>query len=101
MEPDHRCGLCGRAIDAHDRHVRFRLPDAVLALPGQAEIAGTWLSHDSPQTSVMMQVPGLGAFIRALLPVGLTGGYTVTFGVWIAVHPDDLQRAFAVWWEPE
>ena len=49
----------------------------------------------------MMQVPGVGAFIRALLPVALSGGFTVTFGVWLAVHPDELRRAFAIWWEPE
>ncbi len=47
----------------------------------------------------MMQVPHVGAFIRCLLPVKLTGGYTVTFGVWLAVHPGDLQQAFRVWWE--
>ena len=29
------------------------------------------------------------------------GGYTVTYGVWAGVHPDDLQRAFRVWWQPE
>lgn len=49
----------------------------------------------------MMQVPNVGSFVRSLLPIKLTGGYTVTFGVWVAIHPDDLQRAFAVWWEPE
>lgn len=49
----------------------------------------------------MMMVPTVGTFVRALLPVRLTGGYTVTFGVWIGVHPDDLHRAFGVWWEPE
>jgi hypothetical protein len=49
----------------------------------------------------MMQVPTVGAFVRCLLPVGLTGGFAVTFGVWVSVHPDDLQRAFDVWWEPE
>jgi hypothetical protein len=27
-------------------------------------------------------------------------GYTVHFGVWVAIAPDDLQRAFRVWWEP-
>lgn len=48
----------------------------------------------------MMQVPSVGPFVRALLPVRLAGGHTITFGVWVAVHPDDLQRAFAVWWEP-
>jgi hypothetical protein len=49
----------------------------------------------------MMQVPPIGAFVRALLPVKLTGGHTLTYGVWVAIHPHDLQRAFAVWWEPD
>jgi hypothetical protein len=44
---------------------------------------------------------GLGAFIRALMPVRLVGGDTVTYGVWLGVHPEDLQRAFKVWREPE
>jgi hypothetical protein len=59
------------------------------------------MSHADARTSVMMHVPGVGPFVRALLPVALTGGYTVTFGVWIGVRPDDLQRTFQVWWEPE
>jgi hypothetical protein len=25
----------------------------------------------------------------------------VTYGVWIGVRPEDLQRAFRVWWEPD
>ena len=37
----------------------------------------------------------------ALLAVRLTGGHTVTFGVWVGVHPDDLKRAFDTWWTPE
>ncbi len=49
----------------------------------------------------MMQVPNVGGFVRVLLPVHLTDGYTVTFGTWLGVHPDDLNRAFKVWWEPE
>ena len=49
----------------------------------------------------MMQVPDLGRFVRVLLPVHLTDGYTVTFGTWLGVHPDDLNRAFNVWWQPE
>ncbi|GLZ09470.1 hypothetical protein Acsp03_69360 [Actinomadura sp. NBRC 104412] len=49
----------------------------------------------------LMQVQDIGAFIRCLLPVRLTGGHTVTFGLWLAVHPDDPQRAFAVWEAPE
>lgn len=95
------CARCGRPIDTHDRHVRFRLPDPVLLLPDQDRREGTWKSDADPNSAVMMQVPDAGAFLRALLPVQLTGGYTVTFGVWIGVHPDDLRRAFESWWAPE
>jgi hypothetical protein len=49
----------------------------------------------------MMQIPGIGPFVRALLVVRLTGGYAVTYGVWAGIHPDDLQRAFRVWRESE
>jgi len=73
----------------------------VLDAPEQERTPGTWMSHGDARTSVMMQVPNIGAFVRALLPVRLTGGFTVTFGVWLGVHPDDLQHAFRVWWEDE
>ena len=95
------CGLCGRPVEAHDRHVRFRLPEPVLTSPAQEKAPGSWLSHNSAEESVMMQIPSVGAFVRALLPVRLTGGYTVTYGVWVAIDPRELQRAFAIWWEPE
>ena len=96
-----QCSQCGRPVDVHDRDVRFRLPEPVLRSNDQERTPGTWLSHEDPNRSVMMQVPNFGAFIRCLLPVRLTGGFTVTFGVWLSVHPDDLQRAFSSWWEPE
>lgn len=51
--------------------------------------------------SVMMQVNGVGAFVRAILPVRLSGGHSVTFGVWVAIAPAELQRVFEVWWKPE
>ncbi len=80
--------------------MRFVLPDPVLALPGRESTTGTWMSHGSAQDSVMMQVPNVGAFVRALLPVKLTEGHTVTFGVWLAVHPNDLKPAFGIWRDP-
>lgn len=49
----------------------------------------------------MMQVPSLGGFVRALLPVQLSGGHSVRFGVWVGIHPDDLQHAARIWWRPE
>jgi hypothetical protein len=60
-----------------------------------------WLSHDTPAASVFIQAPGVGAFVRALLPIRLTDGHRLTYGVWVAIHPDELQRAFSVWWAPE
>lgn len=90
-----RCPTCGRALDSHDRHLRFGLPEPVRSIPEEDRQDRTWQVED------MMQVQGCGAFIRALLPVKLTGDHSVTFGVWLAVHPEDLQRAFRVWWEPE
>ncbi|MFD7156473.1 hypothetical protein ACFV9C_17870 [Kribbella sp. NPDC059898] len=95
------CPTCGRALDAHDRHHRFTLPTPVLDLPDREHTPGTWLSHGTPQESVMMQVPGAGAFVRALLPVRLDGGFQITYGVWLGIHPDQLPQTFAVWWEPE
>lgn len=47
-----------------------------------------------------MQVQGVGSFVRALLPVGLTGGYQLTFGLWLCVSDEDFQRAFHEWWAP-
>lgn len=93
--------MCGHAVSEHDRQVRFELPDPVLHSVLQLDVPGTWLSHEDANKSVMMQVPHVSPFVRALLPVHLNGGHTVTFGVWVAISPDDLQRTFAVWWEDE
>ncbi len=98
-EEAQTCDLCGRRADDHDRHVRFSLPDPVLELPDLDDTDGVWTSDPDPHRAVMMQVPDLGGFVRALLPVRLTRGYTVTFGVWVGVHPDDLRRAFDLWWD--
>lgn len=52
-------------------------------------------------SDVMMMVRDVGAFIRVLVPIRLSGGYTVTFGAWLGVHPDDLRHAYEVWNGPE
>lgn len=92
--PAAACPTCGRALDAHDQHVRFGLPDPVLAIPVEERAARTW------ETEVMMQVEGVGAFVRALLPVHLEGGHTLTFGLWLGVAPEDMHRALEQWWSP-
>lgn len=90
--------MCGRSRQAHNQHVRFRLPDPVVAAPQQDRTPGTWMSHGDATSSVMLQVPGIGPFVRVLLPVTLTGGDTLTFGVWLGLEPADMQRAFEEWW---
>jgi hypothetical protein len=92
------CTTCGRPTDAHDRHIRFQLPTPIFDLPDWEQLPGLWMSHETPNKSVMLQADGYGAFIRALLPIRLEGGHRLTYGVWIGVHPAQLQEAFAVWW---
>ncbi|WAL65906.1 DUF2199 domain-containing protein [Amycolatopsis cynarae] len=94
------CPSCGQPLESHDRHVRFTLPDPVLNLTGWENEPGTWMSHGTARDSVMMQVPDIGAFVRALLPIHLAGGHTLTYGVWLAVDPSDLPHIFGMWWEP-
>jgi hypothetical protein len=94
------CPSCGRSRDAHDRHVRFGLPHSVLALPDQEHTAGTWMTDSTPRESVMMEVPNVGAFVRVLLPIHLTGGFSLTYGLWLQVSPGDLRSTFDVWFDP-
>jgi len=89
------CPTCGRPVDEHDRHIRFQRPDVVFAM-SEADLAGkVW--GDDP----LLQVDDVGCFIRTLLPVRLTGGYTVTFGAWLLVAPEVLHHAWSVWHAPE
>ena len=85
------CPSCGRPLDEHDRHIRFKLPEPVLAIPEEEREPRTW------GNDVLMQVRELGSFVRILVPVKLSGGYTVTYGAWLAVEPSDLRHAWEVW----
>jgi hypothetical protein len=84
-----------------DRHVRFTLPDPVAASEQRETAPGVWMSHIDAKTSVLMQVPEIGAFVRALLPVLKPDGSTTTYGVWLSVYPDVLQVASDVWDTPD
>ena len=98
---EHPRGASGHALNEYERHIRFRLPDPVLARPGSETADDTWgLVNGDPMQSTFLMVQHVGCFIRALLPVQLTGGYSLTFGVWIAVRDADLRRAYETWWEP-
>ena len=70
-------------------------------MPDRQATPGTWMSHERAIESVMMRVPDVGAFVRALLPIRLTDNHRVTFGVWLAINPAELQSVYDVWWKPE
>ena len=92
--------VAGRPVPL-DQHVRCTLPQPVLDSPGREEVPGAWLSHETAAESVMMQIPDVGAFVRALLPINLAGGGKITYGVWLAIDPEELPRIFSAWWAPE
>ena len=58
------CGQCGRPLGVHDRDVRFRLPVPEFVTTNREQTPGTWMSHATPEVSVMMQVPEVGPFVR-------------------------------------
>jgi hypothetical protein len=89
-----RCPTCGRPLDEHDRHVRFALPDPVLDVPKPERAERTWGADP------LLQVQGVGAFVRVLLPIRLTGGFSLTVGTWLAIHPDRLRGIWEVWETP-
>ena len=94
------CALCGRTVREHQAQPRFRLPDEIAALPDGDATPGLWMTHGTPEDSVMMTTADDQAFLRCILPVRLIGGSTVQYGVWIAVSLADLEFAHGVWWEP-
>ena len=88
---DAVCSTCGRTLDEHNRHIRFGVPEPVLSIPKEERAALTW------GNDVLMQVKGIGGFVRILIPIKLTGGYTVTYGAWLSVDSPSLHRAWEVW----
>ena len=44
---------------------------------------------------------GIGAFVRCLMPVHLTGGSTLEYSVWLRVPADMLRHASEIWEAPE
>lgn len=89
------CACCGGPLSAHDRHVRLKLPQPVLAVPKDEREGRTW------GNDVLMSVRDVGDFVRVLIPIHIEDGTSLTFGAWLAVEQADLHRAYEVWWEPE
>jgi hypothetical protein len=85
------CPECGRPLDDHDRHVRLRLPDPVLAIPEPERADRIWGGD------TLLQVQAVGAFVRVLLPIRLTDGHSLTIGTWLAIDPAQLGQVWENW----
>jgi hypothetical protein len=44
-----------------------------------------------------MAAKGVGFFVRSLVPVQLSGGHLVTYGVWIEADEEAVQHAHSEW----
>lgn len=91
------CSCCGGDLDEYDRHIRFRLPDVVAALPEAEHAAGVGLSDRDPDRADFLESAEHGCFVRSLLRLPLTGGYALTLGVWLEVTPETAQRIGRLW----
>jgi hypothetical protein len=92
------CGFCGRPLNAHDLHFRFRFPDVVAerleAGLDLSEIAG------DPDHDDAINV-GDAWFVRVLLRIRLVDGARVTFGTWLEVDLEELRSVEEIWTTPE
>jgi hypothetical protein len=87
------CSCCGAPLDPVDLDIRLELPDPILALSPEHR-STVWGDRN------FQQADGVGAFIRCLMPVALSGQATVTYSVWLGVPADQLRQAYAEWETP-
>lgn len=92
------CGFCGRALDGHDLHFRFRFPDRLAELLDggldPSEITGDADSDDVVRL-------GEDCFVRVLLRVRLEDEAQVTFGTWLEVELEALRSVAEIWSTPD
>ena len=89
------CACCGIAADPHGRpfSIVFEQPDVISQI--EPELLDTWGSDP------FIAVKNVGFFVRVILPVQLSDGYSVAFGTWLEVDSDDFREAWKVWNAPE
>lgn len=93
------CAYCGRPIDDHNRNFRFRFPDRVVSLLDAGRLDVSDLEGDE-QLDTAIYGEDVGCFLRVLLLVCLSDGYAVTFGTWLEVTSEDLEKVREVWTTP-
>jgi hypothetical protein len=93
------CSNCGRPVDPDRRELdyRFKLPDALFAIP-ESERSDRIRGLGSD----MVGAPDVGIFVRVLLPVTLSDGYSIRYGTWLGLTSrENFERARDLWHAPE
>ncbi|MGA2512848.1 MAG: DUF2199 domain-containing protein [Candidatus Limnocylindrales bacterium] len=92
LEP---CACCGIAPGPGGRPltVTFEQPDVIFDI--REELLDTW--GEDP----FLAIKDVGFFLRVILPVKLTDGFSVDFGTWLEVHSNDFRTAWQTWNAPE
>jgi hypothetical protein len=93
--PKEPCVTCGIAPDPQGRpfSITFTLPDVHYDI--HPELLDTW--GDDP----FLAIKDVGFYLRVLLPVKLTDGYSVNFGTWLKIDPEVFHAAWNKWNFPE
>ena len=61
----------------------------------EPELLDTWGSDP------FLVIKNVGFFVRVILPVELTDGFSVAFGTWLEVRDEDFREAWQIWNAPE
>lgn len=95
MAATEPCSCCGIAPDPQGKplSITFGLPDVVFDI--EPVLLQTW--GDDP----FLAIKDVGFFLRVLLPVQLTDGFSVNFGTWLEIHSEDFRQAWQTWNFPE
>ncbi|AGL20760.1 DUF2199 domain-containing protein [Actinoplanes sp. N902-109] len=88
------CSCCGAPLDPVNLAIRTEWPDALKDLPPDRREA-IW------GDGTLRRDPDLGAFIRCMMPVQLTGGGTVEYSVWLRIDDNQMRKALHFWDLPE
>lgn len=94
QEMPESCPHCGRRVAEHEWHFRSIWPERVAQSLDRFDASSFWGNDE------LLQVPGLGSYVRMLVRVDLVGLPSMTYRVWLEVFPEELERAWSVWETP-
>lgn len=89
------CACCGITPDPQGRpfSITYDMPDVTFEI--EPPLLDTW--GEDP----FLAIKNVGFFVRVLLPVQLTDGFSVAIGTWLEVDDEDFRKAWQTWNFPE